>query len=137
MITDTHNNKLPEPTKSELEILQTLWQAGPSTVRTVNELLNEQQREVNYHSTLKLMQIMLDKGLLLREIVDRSHIYRPAAGRESTQAQVIRSVANLAFGGSPAQLAMQALGNADTTPEELERIKQLIREIEDRQKQQS
>jgi BlaI family transcriptional regulator, penicillinase repressor len=133
MITDTNDNKLPEPTKSELEILQTLWQTGPSTVRTVNDLLNE-QREVHYHSTLKLMQIMLDKGLLLRDITDRSHIYRPAADRESTQAQVIRSVANLAFSGSPMQLAMQALGNADTTPEELERIKQLIREIEDRQK---
>ena len=67
-----------EPTKSELEILQVLWQHGPSTVRFVNDQLNEQKREVNYTSTLKLMQIMADKGILLRDETNMKHTYSPA-----------------------------------------------------------
>lgn len=128
-----HDSGLPEPTKSELEILQVLWQHGPSTVRLVNEKLNEELREVNYSSTLKLMQIMLDKGLLHREIEGKNHIYRPAERQEATQARVIKGLATIAFGGSPASLALRALGSADTTPEELEQIKQLIKQIEDQQ----
>ncbi len=123
--------QLPEPTKSELEILQVLWEQGPSTVRTVNDTLNEQRREVNYSSTLKLMQIMLDKGLLERDIVGHSHIYRPAHPQEVMQAQVLRNVADLAFGGSAASLVLRALGSGQTPPEELEAIKEMIRKIEE------
>lgn len=124
---------LPEPTKSELEILQVLWQNGPSTVRVVNETLNEQRREVNYSSTLKLMQIMLDKGLLVRAIDGKNHVYRPAEHQEITQTRVIRGLASIAFGGSPASLALRALGSGTTSPEELEQIKQLIQQIENQQ----
>lgn len=122
---------LPEPTKSELEILQVLWHKGPSTVRIVNDTLNEEMRQVNYTSTLKLMQIMLDKGLLLRTIEGKNHIYRPAEKQEITQSRVIHGLATLAFGGSPASLVMRVLGNGDASPQELEEIKQMIKKIEE------
>ena len=124
---------LPEPTKSELEILQVLWQNGPSSVRLVNDTLNEQLREVNYSSTLKLMQIMLDKGLLMRDIDGKNHNYRPAEQQEITQTRVIKGLATIAFGGSPASLALRALGSGNTSVEELEQIKLLIQQIENQQ----
>ncbi len=127
---------LPEPTKSELEILQVLWQNGPATVRFVNDTLNEQRREVNYSSTLKLMQIMLDKGLLMRDIEGKNHVYRPAEQQEITQARVLRGLASIAFGGSSASLALRALGSGNTSPEELEQIKQLIQQIENQKDKQ-
>lgn len=130
---EQQNGTLPEPTKSELEILQVLWQNGPSTVRVVNDTLNEHLREVNYSSTLKLMQIMLDKGLLKRSIEGKNHVYHPAERQEVTQARVIRGLATIAFGGSPAFLALRALGSGDTSPEELEQIKLLIQQIENQQ----
>ncbi len=130
---DDQPGALPEPTKSELEILQVLWQNGPSSVRFVNDSLNEQLREVNYSSTLKLMQIMLDKGLLMREIDGKNHIYRPAEQQEVTQSRVIKGLATIAFGGSPVSLALRALGTGDTSAEELEQIKLLIQQIESQQ----
>jgi predicted transcriptional regulator len=130
---DEQPGALPEPTKSELEILQVIWQNGPSSVRFVNDTLNEQLREVNYSSTLKLMQIMLDKGLLMREIDGKNHIYRPAEQQEITQARVIKGLATIAFGGSPASLALRALGSGETSAEELEQIKLLIQQIENQQ----
>ena len=123
------NNEQANPTKSELEILHVLWQYGPSTVRTVNEHLNE-QREVNYSSTLKLMQIMESKGLLKRDTNDRSHVYRPAENPEKVQTQVVKGLRDLAFGGSTSRLVMRALGDGSATPEELEEIKRLIEKMQ-------
>ena len=123
------NNEQANPTKSELEILHVLWQYGPSTVRTVNEHLNE-QREVNYSSTLKLMQIMEGKGLLKRDTNDRSHVYRPAENPEKVQTQVVKGLRDLAFGGSTSRLVMRALGDGSATPEELEEIKRLIEKMQ-------
>ncbi len=123
------NNEQANPTKSELEILHVLWQYGPSTVRTVNEHLNE-QREVNYSSTLKLMQIMESKGLLKRDTNDRSHIYRPAENPEKVQTQVVNGLRDLAFGGSTSRLVMRALGDGSATPDELEEIKRLIEKMQ-------
>ena len=123
------NNEQANPTKSELEILHVLWQHGPSTVRTVNEHLNE-QREVNYSSTLKLMQIMESKGLLKRDTNDRSHVYRPAENPEKVQTQVVNGLRDLAFGGSTSRLVMRALGDGSATPDELEEIKRLIEKMQ-------
>ncbi len=131
---NTSPGQLPEPTKSELEILQALWEKGPSTVRTVNDALNEHRRDVNYSSTLKLMQIMLDKGLLEREVAGHIHTYKPAHPREQMQAQVIRNVADLAFGGSASSLVLRALGSGETSPEALAEIKEMIRQIEEQAK---
>ena len=131
---NTNSGQIPEPTKSELEILQVLWEKGPSNVRTVNDVLNEQRRDVNYSSTLKLMQIMLDKGLLEREIQGHVHVYQPAHPRELMQAQVIQNVVDLAFSGDASSLVLRALGSGGTSPEALAEIKEMIRQIEEQSK---
>ena len=123
---------LTPPTASELEILQVLWQNGPQTVRFVNDELNKlnKQREIGYTTTLKFMQIMLDKGTLTREIVERSHIYRPSVSEETTQAQLLRGFVDTTFRGSSASLVMRALGNGSATPEDLAKIKAMIADME-------
>ena len=107
-------------------------------MRFVNDELNKRRnaddKEVGYTTTLKIMQLMLDKGLLTRDIVERSHIYKPAVSQEVTQNQVLREVVDTAFGGSASSLVMRALGSGSTKPEDLEKIKALIREIEEGQK---
>ena len=129
----------PAPTDSELEILQVLWQNGSQTVRFINDALNDKrdagQKEIGYTTTLKLMQIMLDKGLLERDIIERSHIYKPAVNEKTTQEQVLHSVVNNAFNGSASTLVMRALGSNNTSREELEKIKKLISEIENENRQ--
>ncbi|UOQ52932.1 BlaI/MecI/CopY family transcriptional regulator [Hymenobacter cellulosivorans] len=120
---------LPKPTESELEILQVLWQHGPSTVRFVNDELS-QKREVGYTTTLKLLQLMLDKGLVLRDDDSRTHVYRAAVREEETQSQLLDRFVEAAFGGSAMKLVMQALGNRRTSKEELRQIRTLLNEIE-------
>lgn len=130
------NNKFmaPVPTDAELEILQVLWQSGAQTVRFVNEKLNVQhsEKEIGYTTTLKFMQLMLDKGLLTREIVERSHIYTPAVPEEQMQTQLVKEFVDAAFRGSASSLVLRALGNGETTPDELAKIKALILEIENK-----
>src|SRR5215211_5435639 len=103
-----------EPTKSELEILQVLWQHGPSTVRFVNDHLNEQKREVQYTSTLKLMQIMAEKGLLIRDESNMKHIYRAAEEESKTKDFLLERFVNTMYNGSASNLMMQLLGNKKT-----------------------
>jgi predicted transcriptional regulator len=81
-----------EPTKSEIEILKVLWEKGPSTVRQVNDKLNEQTRIVQYTSTLKLMQIMQEKGLLKRDDTNMKHIYSPAEPEQKTKKCTARQI---------------------------------------------
>lgn len=123
------NSSTPKPTDSELNILQILWSKGPSSVRTVNEVLNE-EREVGYTTTLKLMQIMTDKGLVTRDTSTRSHIYSSNVSEEDTKGKLLDGFLEATFQGSASKLVMQALGNHKTSPEELEKIKTLIKEIE-------
>ena len=127
-------NKTFKPTDSELEILQVLWQEGPSSVRNVNEILN-QTRPTGYTTTLKLMQIMLDKGLVTRNTETRSHIYEAAVRETDTQSQLLSHFVDAAFRGSASRLVMQLLGNNKATPEELDEIKALIEKIEKQQDQ--
>jgi predicted transcriptional regulator len=125
----------PVPTDAELEILQVLWQNGSQTVRFVNDKLNQQhtEKEIGYTTTLKFMQLMLDKGLLTREIIERSHIYTPAVPEEQMQTQLVKEFVDAAFRGSASSLVLRALGNGETTQAELEKIKALISEIENKQ----
>ncbi|RDC56156.1 BlaI/MecI/CopY family transcriptional regulator [Pedobacter chinensis] len=119
------DHNLPEPTKAELEILQVLWEFGPSTVRFVNDKLNE-NREVNYTSTLKQMQILTEKGILKRDESQMKHIYIPVEAEEKTKVQLLDRFVNTLYKGSASQLMMQLLGNEKTSKEEIEEIKRLL-----------
>jgi len=119
------DHNLPEPTKAELEILQVLWEFGPSTVRFVNDKLNE-SREVNYTSTLKQMQILTEKGILKRDESQMKHIYIPVEAEEKTKVQLLDRFVNTLYKGSASQLMMQLLGNEKTSKEEIEEIKRLL-----------
>ena len=117
----------PRPTEAELEILRVLWDRGPSTVRQVHEALAA-ARDTGYTTTLKLMQIMADKGLVTRDESARTHVYAARASQESTQRQLISDLVARAFGGSAAELVLRALSSHKTTDEELREIRRLIDE---------
>ena len=123
------DKKFQKPTDAELEILQVLWANGPSSVRFVNEKLNL-YREVGYTTTLKLMQIMVDKKLASRNTDSRTHIYEANVTEVDTQSKLLENFLDTAFRGSATKLVMQALGNHRTSPKELEAIKALIAKIE-------
>ena len=115
-----------EPTKSELEILQVLWQHGPSTVRLVNDKLNQEKREVAYTSTLKLMQIMHEKGLLLRDGSQMKHVYAAAEDETKTKGFLLERFVDNLYEGSASKLLMQLLGNKKTSKKELDAIRALL-----------
>ncbi|RFM28008.1 BlaI/MecI/CopY family transcriptional regulator [Deminuibacter soli] len=121
--------KTADPTKAELEILQVLWEHGASTVRFVNDQLNK-QREVNYTSTLKLMQIMADKGILLRDESQMKHIYRVAQEEQQTKEHLLQKFVDAMYQGSASKLVMQLLGNKQTSDEEIQAIKDLLDKLE-------
>ena len=118
-----------EPTKSELEILQVLWEHGPSTVRFVNDKLNEQKRAVQYTSTLKLMQIMADKGILLRDETNMKHVYSPAVEEQKTKGFLLERFVDTMYNGSASKLLMQLLGNKKTSKKELQEIRDLLNKL--------
>ncbi len=117
------------PTEAELEILQVLWRFGPSTVRFVNEKLNE-IRPVGYTTTLKIMQIMNEKGLLDRDDSQRSHLYRTTVEESKTRQALLDKIMNTAFGGSAMNLVMQALGNHKASKEEIDQIREFLDQME-------
>ena len=125
--------KPPKPTDAELAILRVLWLRGPSTVREVWEQLSPKQR-TGYTTALKLMQIMVEKGLLTRDESDRSHVYRAARSEAQTQRQVVGHLLERLFAGSAPKLVMQALAAKRATPAELEEIRKLLDEMEGGQK---
>ena len=122
------NTKLIKPTESELEILQLLWTKGLATVREVHEDL-AQTKDVGYTTTLKLMQIMHEKGLVKRDESMRTHVYQAAVNKEKTQKHLLGKMIDNLFGGSPTQLVIQALGEHKASPEELEKIQSLLNEL--------
>ena len=116
----------PKPTPSETEILNVLWDLGPSTVRQVHGVLLG-QRPTGYTTVLKLMQIMAGKGLVRREDGDgRAHIYTPNLERGVAQRQMVRDLVDRIFGGSATQLVLQALEERPASKQELEEIRRLI-----------
>lgn len=119
----------PKPTEAELEILQVLWQHGPSTVRFVNEQLS-QHKEIGYTTTLKLMQIMAEKQLVLRDEQNRTHIYEAGVTEEATQQHLLNRFMDATFRGSAMKLVMQALGNRKTSKEELSQIRNFLDRME-------
>jgi BlaI family transcriptional regulator, penicillinase repressor len=121
------------PTESELEILEVLWQTGSATVRHVNELLELKGKNVGYTTTLKMMQIMTEKGLLSRTTDSRTHIYSPVIQAVTARNAMIDRMAEAAFGGSAMKIVLQALGNYKATPSELKEIRALIDKMEKEQ----
>ena len=119
----------PRPTDSELSILRVLWERGPSTVRDVHEQLNR-NAPTGYTTVLKLLQIMTEKGLVVRDEANRAHIYESRYGEQKTQRQLLSDLADRAFGGSAAKLVMQALSGRKTTSEELGAIRELLDKME-------
>ncbi|MPR32096.1 BlaI/MecI/CopY family transcriptional regulator [Salmonirosea aquatica] len=119
-----------EPTKSELEILQVLWQHGPSTVRFVNDTLNEEKRAVQYSSTLKLMQIMAEKGILTRDESQMKHVYSPAEEEDKTKKALLDRFVDSMYQGSASSLVMQLFGSKNTSKEELEEIKDFLKKLD-------
>jgi predicted transcriptional regulator len=121
----------PRPTDAELAILRVLWERGASTVRQVHEALAG-TRDTGYTTTLKLMQIMADKGLVTRNETARTHVYAASAGEEQTQQQLVRDLVDRAFGGSAAQLVLRALSAEGATDAELKQIRKLIDEYREK-----
>lgn len=118
-----------KPTDAELEILKVLWQNGPSTVRFVNDILNE-KRDVGYTTTLKLLQIMYEKGLTTRDSDNKTHVYQAAISESDTQNRFIDDFVNVLFHGSAMDMVMQTLGNTSVSPDDLEDLKAIIRKME-------
>ena len=121
----SEKNNAPKPTESELEILQVLWEHGPTTVRFVNDELSK-TKETGYTTTLKLMQIMHEKGMVNRDEAGRSHIYSAAITESATQKQLLDRFLDTAFRGSALKLVMQALGNQKTSRQDLSEIRNLL-----------
>ena len=122
-------HKTLRPTDRELAILRILWDNGPSTVRQVNEAMNKDE-DTGYTTTLKLMQIMTEKGLVVRDESGRQHVYKPAATEEKTQKQLVGDLLERAFSGSAEKLVMRALSAKKVSAKELTRIKKLLDELE-------
>ena len=114
-----------KPTEGELEILQVLWQKGNATVREVHETIL-QTKEAGYTTTLKLMQIMFEKGLVVRDDRAKTHIFKANVSKENTQNQFVGKMINSLFGGSSTQLVMNALGSQPHSKEELDEIQLLL-----------
>jgi predicted transcriptional regulator len=112
-----------KPTDAELGILRVLWSRGPSTVRQVAEVLG---REAGYTTVLKLLQIMTEKRLVVRDEAERTHIYEAASTQDQTQRQLVTDLLDRVFDGSAAQLVLQALATNKTSPEELDEIRKLL-----------
>ncbi|HEX2832276.1 MAG TPA: BlaI/MecI/CopY family transcriptional regulator [Thermoanaerobaculia bacterium] len=119
----------PRPTDAELAILNVLWERGPCTVREVHDALSATQ-DSGYTTVLKLMQIMTDKGLVVRDESNRAHVYTARSSAQKTQRQLLGDLIDRAFGGSPAQLVMQALSATKASTEELSAIRQMLDQME-------
>ncbi|HKB79289.1 MAG TPA: BlaI/MecI/CopY family transcriptional regulator [Thermoanaerobaculia bacterium] len=119
----------PRPTDAELSILRVLWERGPSTVREVHDELNAHS-PTGYTTVLKLLQIMTEKGLVVRDERQRAHIYEARHSQQKTQRQLLTDLTDRAFGGSAATLVVQALSGRKATAEELTAIRELLDRLE-------
>jgi len=117
-----------KPTESELEILQILWEKGNCTVRDVHEIL-EKSKDSGYTTTLKLMQIMHEKGLVARDTSSKTHIYTALVNQQKTEQHLVNKMIDNVFNGSAARLVMQALGNHTASKDEIDSIKKYLDEL--------
>ncbi|MTB51451.1 BlaI/MecI/CopY family transcriptional regulator [Lewinella sp. W8] len=120
-----------QPTASELDVLQLLWDRGPLPVKEVHAALS-QERDIVYTTVLKTMQVMFERGFLTRESAGRKHIYAAAIAKEDTQNSLLDTFLNKTFGGSAKALAMRALGNYQTSQQDIDELKALIEKLENK-----
>lgn len=118
------------PTKTEMDVLQVLWQYGPSTVRFVHDKLNEQKEAVIYTSTLKLMQVMKEKGMLERDETNMKHVYSAAVEEKKVKGTMLSRFVDAMYNGSPSDLMVALLGNDKTSPDEVQKIKELLKQMD-------
>lgn len=123
------NNNSVKPTEAELTLLNILWKIGPATVREVHEAVSKKQK-TGYTTVLKILQIMHEKALVIRDESNRAHIYSAANSETHTQSSLIKDLISKAFGGSTSKLVMRAL-NESTTKEEINDIRQLLNKLEE------
>lgn len=131
-----HKKPKLKPTTSELGVLQILWKRGPSTAREVHDELS-QEKDVRYTTTLKTMQVMHERGFIRREIEEKKHIYHAAIEQEDTQNALLDNFLDRTFGGSALKLVLKALGNYDATQQELDQLKEIIRQKENKKPKKS
>lgn len=120
------------PTKAEMDILQVLWDYGPSTVRFVNDTLNAQKKAVQYTSTLKQMQLMAEKGMLLRDESQMKHVYTAALEEASTKGHLLENFVDTHYQGSVSKLLQYFLGNKKASKTELDEIRKLLKDEDNR-----
>jgi predicted transcriptional regulator len=121
-----------KPTESELEILQIIWEKGQCSVRDVHDVL-EKTKDAGYTTTLKLMQIMHDKGLVERDTTAKTHLYKAVITREQAQSTAVNKIISTVFNGSSSQLIMQVLSSQPSSKEELDMIKDYLNQLENKQ----
>jgi len=122
----------PQPTEVELAILRVLWDRGPSTVREVHAVLqsSRERQDTGYSTTLKMMQVMTDKGLLKRDESRRPQVYTPAVAEDETQRRMVDDLVRRVFGGSARKLVLRAVESEHVTPDELAEIRRLLEQME-------
>lgn len=118
-----------QPTAVELEILKILWELGPSPVRQIHERLSE-SRETNYSTTVKMLSVMLTKGLLKRDEKSTPHIWRAALTRDKAAKTFLADLINKVYDGSAMSLVLQALSGSKASPSEIEEARRLLDEME-------
>lgn len=123
-----------EPTKTELAVLQVLWKHGPSTVRWVHDMLNEGKEAVQYTSTLKLMQVMTEKGMLARDETNMKHIYRAVMEEGGTKGHLLNRFVDTMYQGSVGSMMVALLGNEKTSEEDLRKVRELLAQLENEKK---
>jgi BlaI family penicillinase repressor len=119
-----------EPTRTELAVLQMLWRHGPSTVRQVHDLLNEGKEAVQYTSTLKLMQVMTEKGMLVRDETNMKHVYRALLEEGGTKGHLLSKFVDTMYQGSVGSMMVALLGNEKTSEEDLQKVRELLAKME-------
>ncbi|OOG69537.1 BlaI/MecI/CopY family transcriptional regulator [Algoriphagus sp. A40] len=124
---------MSKPTEAELEILSLLWELKEASVRQIHERLAE-TKETGYTTTLKIMQIMHAKGMVIRDEENRTHIYRPATNQKETQKSLLKNLMSTAFGGSSKVLVMQALGQDNPSKDEIDEIRAFLDQLENNPK---
>ena len=123
--------RTPKPTPAELELLRTLWQLGPSSVRQVHEAQQRERPELAYANVLRLMQVMHGKGLLKRDESQRSHVYAAAQAQGSLQTRLLDDLIHKAFAGSGKDLVLAALRGGRVSDAEREEIQRFLEDTRD------